>query len=78
MWWGYDGGMGWWMLFGGLWMLLFWGLIIGLVVWGVNRATGNRSDARSMEETPMEIARKRLARGEITTEQFEELRKTLQ
>ncbi|MDA1215269.1 MAG: SHOCT domain-containing protein [Chloroflexi bacterium] len=78
MWWGYDGGMGWWVVFGGLWMLFFWGLIIGLVVWSVNRVTGSHGNGRSVEETPREIARKRLARGEITTEQFEELRKTLQ
>jgi putative membrane protein len=78
MWWGYEGGMGWWMLFGGLWMLFFWGFIIGLVVWGVNRVTGNRSDGHNVGETPMEIARKRLARGEITMEQFDELHRTLQ
>jgi putative membrane protein len=77
MMWGSPDGWGWWMIFGGLWILLFWGVIIGLIVWGVTRLAGGRPERRDAEETPLEIARKRLARGEITREQFEELQKVL-
>lgn len=77
MMWGSPDGWGWWMLFGGLWMLLFWGVVIGLIVWGITRLAGGRSERRDADETPLEIARKRLARGEITREQFEELQKVL-
>ena len=76
MMWGYDGwSWGWGMLFGGLWMVLFWALIIGLVVWGVNRLSGDRS-ARGDE--PLDILKRRLARGEINPEEFERLKKALE
>lgn len=78
MMWGYYGGVWWWMLFGGLMMLIFWGAIIGLVVWGVKQFSGDRQRDSSSRETPLEIAQRRLARGEITLEEFEELRDTLQ
>ena len=74
MWFYHDGmglGAGWWMLAGALWTLLFWGIIIWLVVWGIRRLTGDRQETR--EEDPLEVARLRLARGEITREEYEEL-----
>lgn len=67
-------GMGWWMLFGGIWMLLFWGAIIWLAVWGVGQLSGA---SRRDRDTPLEIARRRYARGEITREEFEQLRRDL-
>ncbi len=74
--WGYHN-MGWWMVMGGIWTILFWAVIIGLVVWGVRAAAG-KSRRRDDGETPLEIARRRLARGEITQQQYEELKKALQ
>ncbi len=76
--WGSQEGMGWWMLFGGLGMVLFWGVLVGLIVWGIKQFTGGRIGSAIAGETPIEIAQKRLARGEISAEQFEELKKALQ
>ena len=76
--WGFHEGMGWWWVFGGMWMLVFWAIIIGLVVWGVKQFTGGGGSSRPSGDTPLEIAQKRLARGEITREEFEELRQALQ
>ncbi len=73
--WGFHDGMGWWMVFGGFWMLVFWAAIIGLVVWGINRTS--RRDARDHTDSPVEIAKRRLARGEITRDEYEELTTTL-
>lgn len=78
MMWGMPEGFGWWMMFGGIWMILFWGVIIGLIVWAITRVTGSQRGRSSSDETPLEIARKRLARGEITVEQFEELKSRLE
>lgn len=75
--WGYHEGFSWWMVFGGVWMVAFWGIIIGLVVWEVNRLGGDRAGRNETEDTPIEIAKKRLARGEIAKEEFEELQKVL-
>ncbi len=72
----HDAGIGWWWgIFGLVWMTLFWGGLILLAAWAFRRATGDR---RSPErETPLEIAKARYARGEITREQFEQLKRDL-
>lgn len=77
--WSFHQGMGWWMVFGGVWTVAFWALVIWLVVWMVSRLTSGHGEgqARRDEETPLEIARKRLARGEISREEYEELVKVL-
>lgn len=70
-----DWGMGWWMLFGGLWLLVFWGGIIALIVWGIKKLT--ERSGPGTQRHPLDIARERYARGEITREQFEQLKKDL-
>lgn len=72
--WHAQDGMGWWMIFGMLWMVIFWGAIVWLIIWGIGQVSGG---GRRSEDTPLEIARTRYARGEITREQFEQLRRDL-
>ncbi len=75
-WGGYGGfGMG---IFGMLFMLLFWGLIIaGLVLvvrwlWDQGRhGSGAAGDA------PLEILKRRYARGEIPKEEYDRMRQDL-
>ena len=74
MMWGAHEGMGWWMVFGMVWMVVFWVLIIWLIVWGIGQVSGG---GRRSEDDPVEIARRRYARGEITREQFEQLQHDL-
>jgi putative membrane protein len=74
MWFMHEGA-GWWMVFGGIWMVLFWGGFIALIVWGISRLT--RRSAATGRQTPLEIARERYARGEITKEEFEQIKKDL-
>ena len=71
MWHDVDG-MGWWMVWGMVMMVLFWGGIIALVVWGVQSLV-KRDDARN----PLDIAKARLASGEISHEEFEKIRSAL-
>lgn len=73
MWYMHEG-WGWWMVFGVILMVLFWGGIITLIIWGIGRLT--RRGAIS-KQTPLEIAKERYARGEITKEQFEQMKKDL-
>ena len=81
--WHTGDGMGWWMLWGGLMMLLFWGSVIALIVWGIQAATRREGDqARPPEHaaprsTPLEIAAERYARGDISHEEFEQIKKDL-
>lgn len=74
MWYMHDVG-GWWMLFGGIWMIVFWGGLIALVVWGVRRLTGRTCPVSHHD--PLEIAKQRYARGEITKAEFEQIKKDL-
>ena len=75
--WGFHDNMGWWMVFGGLWMVAFWAAILGLVVWATSRIGGRGDHRSSTDEPAIKIARNRLARGEITQQQFEGLEKAL-
>ena len=74
MWYMHEG-FGWWMAFGGLWMLIFWGGIITLVVWGIIKLTGRNS---SIQHTnPLETAKERYVKGEISREEYEQIKKDL-
>jgi len=68
-------GMGWWMAFGGLWMLIFWGALIALIVWGIAKLSG-RGDTTPKRD-PLDVAKERYAKGEISREEFEQLKKDL-
>ena len=74
---GWGWGMG---LLGGLGMLLFWGLIIGLVVWLVvtlTRSSQSNAALSAQPDSALETLRRRLAAGEITTQEFDTLRQKL-
>ncbi len=68
-----DGGWhmdsGWWIVMVVM-MVLFWGGVIAVVVWGIRQFTGDRR----RDGSPLDIAKKRLARGEITKEEFDRIR----
>lgn len=59
-----------------LWMLLFWALVIGGIVWLFSNLRP-RETAR-VPEDPLDILRRRYASGEITKDQYEEMRRDLQ
>jgi uncharacterized membrane protein len=71
MWWGYDGVNWFWMM---PMMVLFWGAII-LVVLLVFRAVAG---PRGGVDSAMETLRRRLAAGEITPDEYEKTKRTLQ
>jgi len=73
--WDITSGMGWWMAFGGLWMVVFWGGLIALIVWGIMRLA-RRSDSAPKRD-PLDIAKERYAKGEISEEEFNQLKKDL-
>ncbi|MDE3077736.1 MAG: SHOCT domain-containing protein [Chloroflexota bacterium] len=64
--------------FGGMGLGMFWGVVvwvatIALLVWAV----ASFSRRRGEEETPLEVLRRRFARGEITEAEFEQARRRL-
>lgn len=84
---GFFGGMGGWGIFGPIVGLLFTlGLIIGFVilaVWAVrqlsSRSTGidSKEEASGSAHKPLEILKARYARGEITRDEFQEMKAEL-
>lgn len=65
---------------GGLGMLLFWVLTIGGIVWLVQATTRGQQQpgaSRPAGDTPLDILKRRYAAGEITKEQFDEMKQNL-
>ncbi len=66
-------------MFGGMW--IFWIAVIALVVWIINQAANRNQTTNNtvteINETPLDILKKRYAKGEITNEQFNEMKRNL-
>jgi len=73
--WYFHEGMGWWMAFGGLWMVVFWGGLIALIVWGIKKLTDRGGSAPKHD--PLDVAKEGYAKGEISKEEFDQLKKDL-
>jgi len=67
------------MMFFGGWMMIVWIIIIGLIVWGVVALTRHAGGSYGGGERrhPLDIARERYARGDISREEFERIKKDL-
>lgn len=76
---GYYSGWGWiGAVMGGIFMLLFWAALIFFIIWLIRSLTQpSRSSTTPPTPSPLDIAKARYARGDITKEQFEQLKKDL-
>lgn len=73
-----DWGMGW---FGMIFMIVFWALIIGgvilLIKWLIQGSAGGGRFASKPGSKAMDILKERYARGEISRNEFESMKKDL-
>ena len=65
----------WWMLGGWILMVLIWGGLIALGILSFRWFMKHNNAAD--RQTPLDIAKERYAKGEITKEQFEQIKKDL-
>jgi len=75
--WGAHEGMGWWMVLGSVWFVLFWGLIVWAMLRLFSGGEGPGSDTQAGPRA-IEIARRRYAAGEISKDEFEQIRRDLE
>jgi putative membrane protein len=77
--WHFHSGMGGGTFLTGILNVLSWAVLIALIVWVIGRLTRHDHGApRGPEkQDALEIAKLRYARGEITQEQFEEIKRNL-
>lgn len=70
-------GWGWWLLMS-LGMVALWALVVFAIL-AVVRSSSSERDLRPAEEPerPLDLLQRRLATGEITVEEYEELRDAL-
>jgi len=70
------GTYGWGMGFGWIFMIMFWALVIFGIVYLVQVATKGWKSTEQ-RETPLDILKKRYAKGEITKEEFDRMKDDL-
>ena len=63
--------------FGWLWMLLWWVLIILVIVSVVKWLSDNQGSTKKDGNNALDILKERYAKGEITKEQFEQMKKDI-
>jgi len=71
-----DGGS---MFFGGGYMWIIWSLLIAVVIVAIKTSMSNGpANNINIEESPLEILKKRYARGEIDEQEYERRRNELE
>jgi putative membrane protein len=64
-------------IIGVLFSILFWVAVIALIIWVVTKLIKNENSGKVEKQSPVDLAKERYARGEITREEFEQLKKDL-
>lgn len=76
MWcWG-QGTIGGWGIFGMVIMVVFWVAIIALAVWGIRRLAQGTATVTNTG-SPLDIAKQRYAKGEISKQEYEQIKRDL-
>jgi len=66
-------------IFGGIWMIIIWIVIIALIVWGVIALVRylGRGSGQTVHHSSLDVVKERYARGEISREEFERIKKDI-
>lgn len=61
----------------GVWMMAFWLVVVVVIGYAVIRLLNNHGATTGTKIDPVDIAKERYAKGEITKDQFAEIKKEL-
>ncbi|MFO8011543.1 MAG: SHOCT domain-containing protein [Dehalococcoidia bacterium] len=75
--WHYHDGMGWWMVFIGISMIILFLGITLVLLRDARKTSAKDRGSESDRDRALDIARERYARGEISKEEFEQIRRDL-
>lgn len=65
--------------YGGMFMgMIFLIVLIAAAIWWFTKGAGSKDHGRLTGETPLDILKKRYAKGEITKDEFEKMKKDLE
>ena len=65
----------WWNIYG-VFMVLIWGGFLALFIWWITKR-GKRDGERETKSNALDIIKERYAKGEISKEEFEQIKKDL-
>jgi putative membrane protein len=74
--WCWDQGITGWGIFGIVMMAVFWAVVIALIIWGIKR-TDQKTVVVGNTGTPLDIAKERYAKGEISKQEYENIKRDL-
>ena len=63
--------------YGGIFMGILFIIVIGVVVYFIIQSTRAKASGGSLQETPLDILKKRYAKGEISKEEYERMKNDL-
>ncbi len=64
--------------YGGMFMWLIFMIVLGVAVYFIIQASKAKDGAGQTQDTALDILKKRYARGEITKEEFDRMKKDLE
>ncbi len=64
--------------YGGMFMWIIFLILLGVAIYFIVQTVKNKNISGDVQETPLSILKKRYAKGEITKEEFDRMKKDLE
>ncbi len=81
---GRQGSGGWWPMmhygfgYGGMFMWIIFLIVIGLLIYFIVQSQNTKNKMQTQNESPLDILKRRYAKGEVSREEYERMKKELE